>query len=252
MRYFSKLKGDGLPANLYRFNIIDEDRWYADKGWVPTKNISAYLAIGEGDYDEITESLAREYFPDAFNELAKSIGSYELTKAEGEKQFTLGAMYIPDRIDAHGEWTDAEELQRAVWDYVRSGDRRIRLQHNRDVVAGEWVEVMAFPYPLTVPIENANGLQTTHTYPANTVFLGVIWEDWAWEKIKKGEILGYSIGGKAERLYVDMEKADGPTVSDVHVDTIMNPKKKKKLPKELADNPLPVKRPADNQTGFGS
>ena len=185
--------------------------------------------------------------------MTKSIGDYEISNSEDAKRYTLGAMYIPDRIDAHGEWTDAEELQRAVWDYVRSNDRRIRLQHNRDIVAGEWVEVMAFPYEITVPIETAGNVGVTHTYPANTVFLGVIWEPWAWELVKTGKILGYSIGGRAERLYVDMQKAEGPTVSDVHVDSIMNPKKKKKkVPSVLSDNAEPKKLPADNQTGFGS
>jgi hypothetical protein len=165
-----------------------------------------------------------------------STGTYEVSKAEGEKRYTLGAMYIPDRLDAHSEWTDSDELQRAVWDYVRTNDRRIRLQHDKEVIAGEWVEVMSFPYELTVPITSISGIPTNHTYPPNTVFLGVIWEPWAWEKIKAGEILGYSIGGKAERLYVDMEpveKDDGPTVNSVHVDTIMNPKKKKRVADEI-------------------
>jgi hypothetical protein len=231
MRYFVKMSR-GLPFNLYRFNIVDEERWYPTQGWTPTRVISAYLVMGEGDYEEITEALAMSSFPDAFA-LVKSIGAYEVSKAEDAKRYTLGAMYIPDRIDAHGEWTDSDELQRAVWDYVKTNDRRIRLQHNRDVVAGEWVEVMAFPYELTVPIKTITGIDVNHTYPPNTVFLGVIWEPWAWDLVKTGKILGYSIGGKAERLYVDMEeveKEDGPGVSDVHVDTIMNPKKKK--PKE--------------------
>lgn len=231
MRYFVKMDGN-VPYSLYRFNLLPdkvlEERWNQTV-WQPTTNIAGYLAVGEGDYDEITPELARKTFPLAFEELAKSIGNYEVQKAEGDKRYTLGAMYIPDRIDAHGEWTDSEELQRAVWDYVRTNDRRIRLQHNREIVAGEWVEVMSFPYELTVPIQTPSGIEVNHTYPANTVFLGVIWEDWAWEKIQRGEILGYSIGGRAERLYVDMEKND-PTVTDVHVDTIMNPKKKK--PKE--------------------
>jgi hypothetical protein len=174
------------------------------------------------EYDDIIEAFERV----DKKAMMKSIGHYEVSKSEGDKRYTLGAMYIPDQIDAHNEWTDANELQKAVWDYVRSNDRRIRLQHNRDVVAGEWVEVMSFPYELTVPITTPSGIITSHTYPPHTVFLGVIWEEWAWEKVKNGEILGYSIGGKAERLYVDMEKSD-PTVSDVHVDTIMNPKKKK-------------------------
>jgi hypothetical protein len=164
MRYFVKMSR-GEPFNLYRFNIITEERWYPTQGWTPTRNISAYLVMGEGDYEEITESLAEESFPDAFA-VIKSIGAYEVSKAEEAKRYTLGAMYIPDRIDAHGEWTDADELQRAVWDYVKSNDRRIRLQHDRDTVAGEWVEVMAFPYELTVPIKTLSGLEVSHTYPA--------------------------------------------------------------------------------------
>lgn len=227
MRYFVSMLKD-KPYALYRFNIIDEDRWYEVQGWTPSRLISEYLVKGDGDFEEITPSLAEKTFPNAFG-VTKSIGSYEVSKAEGDKRYTLGAMYIPDRLDAHNEWTDAEELQRAVWDYVRSNDRRIRLQHNRDTIAGEWVEVMSFPYELTVPITTPSGFTVNHTYPPHTVFLGVIWEEWAWEKIQRGEILGYSIGGRAERLYVDMEKND-PTVTDVHVDTIMNPKKKK--PKE--------------------
>jgi hypothetical protein len=231
LRYFVNFYRNE-PHTLWRFNVepdrVVEERWDAPN-WTPSTYIAQYLVDGGASLEEITPELARKAFPIAFNELAKSIGSYEVSKAEGDKRYTLGAMYIPDRLDAHNEWTDAEELQRAVWDYVRSNDRRIRLQHNRDIVAGEWVEVMSFPYELTVPITTPSGIMVNHTYPANTVFLGVIWEEWAWEKIQRGEILGYSIGGRAERLYVDMEKND-PTATDVHVDTIMNPKKKK--PKE--------------------
>jgi hypothetical protein len=233
MRYFVRVNNQNQPVALYRLDLdnpktISEQLWL-NNSWSDSERIVEVLTQGSSDYDEISPEIAKEIFPEAFDEMAKSIGSYEVSKAEGEKRYTLGAMYIPDRLDAHNEWTDAEELQRAVWDYVRSNDRRIRLQHNRDIVAGEWVEVMSFPYELTVPITTPSGITVNHTYPANTVFLGVIWEEWAWEKIQRGEILGYSIGGRAERLYVDMEKND-PTVTDVHVDTIMNPKKKK--PKE--------------------
>jgi hypothetical protein len=80
--------------------------------------------------------------------------------------------------------------------YVRSNDRRIRLQHNKEVVAGEWVEVMAFPYSLTVPITTPEGEEFQHTYPPNTVFLGVIWEPWAWNMVQEGKIRGYSIAEK--------------------------------------------------------
>lgn len=250
MRYFVRLDGNNHPVLLYRLNLdvpnqISEQAWF-EGAWVPTDRIVEALVTGSVDYDEITEEVARQIYPDAFDNMTKSIGAYEVSKAEDMKRYTLGAMYIPDRLDAHSEWTDAEELQQAVWSYVRSGDRNIRLQHNREIVAGEWVEVMAFPYELTVPVQQIDGPVQTHTYPANTVFLGVIWEPWAWELVQSGKILGYSIGGKAERLYVDMEEVtkdeeatptnDGPLASDVHVDTIINQQKKKKLPKILVED----------------
>ena len=126
-------------------------------------------------------------------------------RKQDERKFTLGPLYIPNQVDAHGEFTDEDELQKAVWEYVRKGDRRIRLQHNRDVVAGEWVEVMTWPYEMTVEKAMADGSSEKTEYPANTVFMGVVWKDWAWNLIKEGKIRGYSIGGKAERLSVELE-----------------------------------------------
>lgn len=169
---------------------------------------------------------------------SKSISAEEPFIKADEKKFTLGPLYIPNMLDAHKEWTDDEELQNAIWEYVKSGDRRIRLQHNRDVTAGEWVEIMTFPYELKVPMTKANGETSEITYPANTVFMGVIWKDWAWELVKSGKLRGYSIGGKAKRVDVDfpMETEKGqPGVNAVHVDTIMKPPKKLKKAKDISE-----------------
>jgi hypothetical protein len=217
----------GTKIPIYRLSVTAQEALDISLEWSTANGFEGQAIDAPAKKSLAWQKLSKN------QEQATRIGAYGVTKADDAKRYTLGAMYIPDRVDAHGEWTDADELQRAVWDYVKTNDRRIRLQHDRDVVAGEWVEVMAFPYELTVPIKTLSGLEVSHTYPPNTVFLGVIWEPWAWKKVQEGEILGYSIGGKAERLYVDMdevEKEDGPGVSDVHVDTIMNPKKKK--PKE--------------------
>jgi hypothetical protein len=45
------------------------------------------------------------------------------------------------------------------------------------------------------------------TFPANTVFLGVQWEPWAWELVKADKLRGYSIGGRAQRLLADLPEA---------------------------------------------
>jgi hypothetical protein len=143
--------------------------------------------------------------PQVAKALISYVGIAQTLKKEQERRYTLGPLYIPDRVDAHGEFTDADELQKAVWKYVRDGDRRIRLQHNRDVVAGEWVEVMTWPYEMTIEHQMADGSIQKAEYPANTVFMGVVWKDWAWNLVKQGKVRGYSIGGKAERVEVELE-----------------------------------------------
>lgn len=161
----------------------------------------------------------------------KAFDFHEPFMKADDKKFTLGPLYIPNTLDAHSEWTDEEELQTAIWEYVRAGNRNIHLQHNRDVVAGEWVEIMTFPYELSVPMSKASGDTENFTYPKNTVFMGVLWKDWAWDLVKSGKLRGYSIGGKAKRVGSDSpedeaEKSD-PSVNSVHVDTIMRPAKRK-------------------------
>lgn len=121
-------------------------------------------------------------------------------KSQTEHRFTLGPWYIPNKPDAHDEWTDADELQKALWDYVRTGDRDIRLQHNKDIVAGEWVEAMSFPIPISMEMKKSDGSAAEVTYPEGTVFLGVQWKPWAWELVKEGKITGFSIGGNAARI----------------------------------------------------
>jgi hypothetical protein len=195
--YFADLKSETIPegATEYFPNEWEDDDKYA----------ALIAASGNGWDDE-------DYADEVAAEADQEDGNFSLiTKADGERRFTLGPMYVPNQLDAHNEWTDPDELQTALWDYVKSNDRRIRLQHNRDVVAGEWVEAMTIPFPVEVPMMKSDGTHTTTNFPANTVFMGVIWEPWAWNLVKAGKLRGYSIGGKAERVLVDLADSEAPT-----------------------------------------
>jgi hypothetical protein len=209
-KYYVHASPTGEMLTLFRLDFgddtLDELKWDGS-GWTETNDLSDAL-IMEGDPDtfEITEVMARKAAPEAFKK-ASPVSKQDATlvsKADDERRFTLGPMYIPNRLDAHNEWTDPDELQKAVWDYMRKGDRRIRLQHNRDVVAGEALEVMAWPYEVDVPMVMKDASTQSVTFPANTVFLGVQWEPWAWELVKSDKLRGYSIGGRAQRLLVDL------------------------------------------------
>jgi len=130
---------------------------------------------------------------------------HDVVKSVEAERFTLAPWYIPGRVDAHGEWTDSAELQKALWSYVRNADRDIRLQHKTEIKAGEWVEAVTWPFPIEVPMQKSTGAVSNVAFPADTVFLGVQWEPWAWELVRDGKINGYSIGGKSKRLLVDFD-----------------------------------------------
>lgn len=251
-RYFALNTDPAKPYGLMRMLIDDGQKtlvtqaWGTkEKGWHDNGLLGNLLFAGDPRLEEINEEQAKQLFPKAFEEQMPAL----VSKADIERRYTLGPMYVPSSLDAHAEWTDADELQKAVWGYVRKGDRRIRLQHDRDIVAGEFVEVMAWPYEVTVPMQKGEGSVNT-TFPANTVFLGVIWEPWAWEMVKEGKLRGYSIGGKAQRVMVDLPTPDEEDLAKAAAkcpiatqDVAVNLKNREKAIKTAAYGPLNPKEP---------
>ena len=139
---------------------------------------------------------------DALAMVKAMTGSVPITKAD-EQRFTLGPVYVPGMEDAHGEFTDDDTLQKALWDWMRSGDRSIYLQHS-EKVAGEMVEMLTWPMPIETALAVPNEGVTKYSFPENTPFMGVIWEEWAWDLVKAGELRGYSIGGSAQRMEAEL------------------------------------------------
>lgn len=129
--------------------------------------------------------------------------AYAVVKSRGEDRFTLGPVYMPNTLDAHGEWATAEDLQKSIWDYVAEtgADRRVFLQHSPKP-AGEWVEIVSWPQEVKARMLTSSDVSkaTETTFPAGTVYMGVRWADWAWEDVKKGKITGFSMGGNARRI----------------------------------------------------
>ncbi|MBX5477157.1 MAG: hypothetical protein IRZ18_08570 [Clostridia bacterium] len=116
---------------------------------------------------------------------------YTVMKAAEEQHYTLGIAYPADRIDAHGEFTSAEELERTAWHWMAE-HRLIGIQHE-DGTTGHGVPVESYIY--RGPDWEING----QTVRAGDWLLGVVWDDTAWDLIKRGVLKGYSIQGEAER-----------------------------------------------------
>jgi len=137
--------------------------------------------------------------------LASLEGAVPIHK-QAEQRYTLGPVYVPGLEDAHGEFTDEVTLQKALWDWIRKGDRAIYMQHSEEV-AGEMVEMLTWPFEIEAALEVPGQGATNYSFPADTPFMGVVWKDWAWDQVKAGELRGYSIGGVARRMEADLPVA---------------------------------------------
>jgi site-specific DNA-adenine methylase len=120
---------------------------------------------------------------------------YTILKAEPEQRYTLGVAYPAERVDAHGDYTTPEQLEQAAWHFlerVQAGTATIGLMHQPGRGGeGRVVESYIYRGP-----EWQVGQQMVR--PGDWL-LGVIWTPAAWERIKRGEITGYSIQGWARR-----------------------------------------------------
>ena len=66
------------------------------------------------------------------------------------------------------------------------------------------VEILTMPFPIETSLVVPNEGVTKYSFPADTPFMGVIWEEWAWDLVKAGKLRGYSIGGQAKRVEVEL------------------------------------------------
>ena len=132
-------------------------------------------------------------------------GPNRIYKADNEERYTFTVVYKPDDVDAHGEYTTPDDLQKALWQHVKDGDRNVYVQHGRLPgvgfrKAGEWVELSTWPYKTEVEFLTIDGKTHKRSVPAGSAWMGTIWEPWAWELVKSGDIRGLSFGGTSRRV----------------------------------------------------
>lgn len=108
-----------------------------------------------------------------------------------EERKVYGLVYAPDTVDAHGDYTDARTLEKAAHDFMLNF-QKMDVQHNMEDGAGQIVESFIAPETFVVNSEEI--------IKGSWVIVSLASEE-VWEKIKKGEITGYSLYGTAEMEY---------------------------------------------------
>jgi hypothetical protein len=132
-----------------------------------------------------------------------------INKADEEKKLVYGVVYEPDAVDTQGDFAKSEVIEKAAHEFLADA-RNIDLQHNFEAGYGTLQESYIAPVDFKIgeqQIKKGSWVIVTKA------------TDEVWESIKKGEITGYSMGGKATRSEaketnkVNKEASD-PSTSD--------------------------------------
>lgn len=123
---------------------------------------------------------------------------YRIVKEDGEQRYTLGVAYPADEVDSHGDFTSADELEKAAWtfmaDVIAKGAPGAGTDH-ADGTDGAASVVESYIYRGPVwKTEDGAVIAKEGDW-----MVGAIWADEAWERVKKDELTGWSIQGLAYR-----------------------------------------------------
>lgn len=111
-----------------------------------------------------------------------------VTKADDPQKLVYGVVYEPETEDAHGDYMDAETIEKAAHSFMEDY-QQIDKQHDFTTSAGKVVESYVAPVEMTI---------NDTTITKGTWVLVTKATDEMCEDIQKGEFTGYSLAGTAE------------------------------------------------------
>lgn len=121
-----------------------------------------------------------------------------VTKADDPQKLVYGVVYEPDVEDAHGDYMDAETIEKAAHTFMEDY-QQIDKQHDFTTNAGKVVESYVAPVDMEIgetPITKGTWVLVTKA------------TDEMWEGIQKGEFTGYSLAGTAQVEEIKKQTTD--------------------------------------------
>ena len=151
------------------------------------------------------------------------------------RKYTLGVVYEPDVVDAHGDFAKAEDIEKAAWGFMKAVQDKVKLTEGcvkafKELVAGvKKGEANIDITELLQAVEKSDGIGLgvqhrdwavglgdiveSFIAPADMVvsgqvikkgswMMGVVWNDANWAKVLKGEITGFSMGGTGKKIEI--------------------------------------------------
>ncbi len=130
-----------------------------------------------------------------------------LTKSDDPQKLVYGVVYEPDVEDAHGDFMDAETIEKAAHGFMEEY-QNIDKQHDFKTSAGKVVESYVAPSDMTVgDTAIAKGTWVLVTKATDEL----------WESIQKGELFRLNISCQSSYTSRNMAFADNIITFNIHL-----------------------------------
>lgn len=116
---------------------------------------------------------------------------YKIVKTGGDRRYTLGVVYPAGDVDAHGDTADEQTVEGAAWRFLAES-RDVGVMH-ADGTGGAGVVVESYIYRGPAWDQDGQAIR-----PGDWL-AGVVWDEPAWELIRSGDLVGFSLQGWARR-----------------------------------------------------
>lgn len=146
---------------------------------------SQWVIAKSADHDDDAEAL--------------STGELVVKRDAGEEQKAWAPVLIPNETDKDGDIIPPSVIEKAAHDFLAEY-RKIDTDH--DLIAGKGKPIESWVLKDSQTFATPNGGESRE-YPAGTWMLGVQFARDAWQRVKSGDITGFSIYGMADKTPVD-------------------------------------------------
>ena len=153
------------------------------------RKILAYFFDKTSGFDELR---AKEWLKENKNYSGETeVESFKFFKKDTEQRIVYGAVLVPYEVDLQGDIETPEEIEKAAHKFL-SGFQTIGDMHEKFKGIGNLLESSIAQVDFML-----NGV---YVKKGSWVIATKVVEDDVWDKIKKGELTGYSIGYSATRV----------------------------------------------------
>jgi hypothetical protein len=190
-----ELWGDWKKIELLKYfaKIVDALREIGIELVVPLMGDKAFNTPYWRCYREARKYLKEPEVVEIEKPVEKQIRKVFVSKENRDQQIVSGVIYAPDELDSQQDMSTAEEIQKASYGFMENS-QIIKIYHDGKQIKAKILE--SFISPTDYSVEDISGSRQ-YIKKGSWIMTVKIYGKEVWNKIKEGELLGFSMAGRA-------------------------------------------------------